>query len=145
MERTHPPDFIPTSHCGCLSSSITPGIKHSKVTCTSIFATSSSKLEIRDVGPSWHKERLANSCTQDASAVSTLQMFGDKGVILQERNLVGLLKGMPYHNTETLGLADKTEGVMRRVRMHIDGHQRGKLRKTGDKTHLHQKLIQPET
>lgn len=52
---------------------------------------------------------------------------------------------MPYHNTETLGLADKTEGVMRRVRMHIDGHQRGKLRKTGDKTHLHQKLIQPET
>ena len=75
------------------------------------------------------KERLANSCTQDASAVTTLQMFGVKSVILQERNLVDLLKGMPYHNTETLGLADKTEGVMHRVCMHIDGHQRGKLRK----------------
>ena len=39
--------------------------------------------------------------------------------------------GVCQHNTETLGLADKTEGVMHRVCMHIDGHQRGKLRKTG--------------
>lgn len=118
MEKTLSPDLIPTSYCGCPSSSITPGIKHSKVTCTSIFAGSSSKLEVCDVAPSWHKEQLANSFTQDASAVSTLQTFGAKGVILQERNLVGLLKGMPYHNTETLGLADKTEGVMQSTYAH---------------------------
>lgn len=75
-------------------------------------------------------------------------MFGTKGIILQERNLVGHLKGMPYHNRDP-GLADKPEGVMHRVCMHIDGHQRGKLRKTGDKNtgdkHLHQRASQPET
>lgn len=61
------------------------------------------------------------------------------------KKLGGSLKRHAISQHRDPGASRQDWGSDDRVRMHIDGHQRGKLRKTGDKTHLHQKLIQPET
>lgn len=96
MEKTHPTRLTPTSQFGCFAASITPDIKHSKVTHPPTFETA-SKLEVPAAGPSWPKRRFAHSWTQDTSAESTLQMSAVKGVMLQERIFVGHPKDRPYH------------------------------------------------
>jgi hypothetical protein len=51
-------------------------------------------------GPSGCKKWFVLSGTYGTSAVTSLQIFGAKGIILQERNLVGHPNVWPYHNTQ---------------------------------------------